>query len=92
MAFADGTSHETDVVIGADGLKSAVRDFVVAKDGVATSAVAFSNTAIYRGLIPLAQLQAAGFGTTLGRRPACFVGPSKVRVRPPIPIPVRYSN
>ncbi|KAM5540777.1 hypothetical protein V8D89_005421 [Ganoderma adspersum] len=84
VGFADSTTHETDVVIGADGLKSVVRDFVVAKGGTAAPAVAFSNTAIYRGLIPLAQLQAAGFGTTLGHRPACFVGPSKHVIVVPI--------
>nr|VWO96607.1 Mannitol 1-phosphate dehydrogenase [Ganoderma boninense] len=83
VSFADGTSHETDVVIGADGLKSVVRDFVVAKDPPGT-AVAFSNTAIYRGLIPFAQLQAAGFRTTLGHRPACFLGPSKHVIVVPI--------
>ncbi|PIL35070.1 hypothetical protein GSI_02858 [Ganoderma sinense ZZ0214-1] len=67
------------------GRLSVVRDFVVAKDGAAPGkAVAFSNTAIYRGLIPLAQLQAAGFSTTLGLRPACFVGPSKHVIVVPI--------
>ena len=83
VRFADGTSHETDAVIGADGLKSVVRDFVVAQDSAARgSAIAFSNTAIYRGLIPLAELQAAGFKTKLTNRPACYLGPSKVRTSP----------
>lgn len=79
VRFADGTSHETDVVIGADALKSLVRDFVIAKDCAApSSTITFSNMAICRGLIPLPQLQAAGFKARLTHEPACYLGPSKV--------------
>ncbi len=85
--FQDGTSHEADVVLGADGVKSAVRDFVVGAGGAAVGGakekhVAFSNTAAYRGIIPSALLRAAGFKTQLTDRPACFIGPDKVRGGP----------
>ncbi|TFK80493.1 salicylate hydroxylase [Polyporus arcularius HHB13444] len=87
--FQDGTSHEADVVLGADGVKSAVRDFVVGAGGAAVGAanekhVAFSNTAAYRGIIPSALLKAAGFKTQLTDRPACFIGPDKHVVVVPI--------
>ncbi|KAI1793193.1 FAD/NAD(P)-binding domain-containing protein [Ganoderma leucocontextum] len=75
--FSDGTSHETDVVVGADGVKSTVRDYLLDRGD---KRVAFSNTVAYRGLIPYKDLQAAGFKTPVTQDPACFVGPSKVFV------------
>ncbi|KAI0673685.1 FAD/NAD-P-binding domain-containing protein [Trametes maxima] len=74
VRFADGSTHEADVVLGADGIRSSVRDFVVG--GVGRRA-AFSNTVAYRGLIPRAALTAAGFKTDVAVSPACFVGPDK---------------
>ncbi len=74
--FADGMTHEADVVLGTDGIRSTARDFV--QGGVGTGPV-FSNTFAYRGLIPRAALEAAGFKTDVKGTPACFMGPSKVR-------------
>ena len=73
--FTDGTTHEADVVIGADGIKSAVRSAVV-PDGRAR--VAFGNTVAYRGLIPLDKVIAAGVKMDLTYRPVCLMGPNKV--------------
>ncbi|KAI0828968.1 FAD/NAD-P-binding domain-containing protein [Trametes gibbosa] len=72
--FLDGTEYEADVVLGADGIKSFVRRYIT---GDADSRIAFSNTVAYRGLIPYAQLKAAGFKTELASNPTCFVGPGK---------------
>ncbi|KAI0699375.1 FAD/NAD(P)-binding domain-containing protein [Cerioporus squamosus] len=87
--FQDGSTHEADVVLGADGIKSTVRDFVVSAGGTAVGAagekhVAYSNTAAYRGIIPSALLKAAGFKTQLTDRPACFLGPDKHIIVVPI--------
>ncbi|OJT04462.1 Salicylate hydroxylase [Trametes pubescens] len=75
--FADGTTHEADVVLGTDGIRSTARDFV--QGGVGTGPV-FSNTFAYRGLIPRAALEAAGFKTDVKGTPACFMGSSKINV------------
>ncbi|KAH9858352.1 FAD/NAD-P-binding domain-containing protein [Lenzites betulinus] len=72
--FADGTTHETDVVLGADGIRSFVRKYITGEDD---NRVAFSNTVVYRSLVPFAQMQAAGFKTELKKAPTCFTGPGK---------------
>ena len=77
--FQDGTTHETDIVLGADGIKSVVRDFVTGAGTGAPQSVVYSGQVAYRGLIPAPVLKAAGFKTQLANRPLCFLGPDKVR-------------
>ena len=74
--FADGTTAMADVVVGADGIKSAVRGAVISTDP--GEAAVFSQTSCYRGLIPAETLKAAGVKTDLTARPHCFFGPGKV--------------
>ncbi len=74
--FTDGTKHEADVVIGADGIRSVTRNHVVG-EGVQKHMM-FTNTIAYRGLIPLEDLKAAGLQTELSTRPIMFVGLDKV--------------
>ena len=74
MKFADNTTYEADLVIGADGIKSTTRQAVVSG-----SRVVFSNKYAYRGLIPLEALQSAGLKTTAAEtRLFCWVGLNSV--------------
>jgi salicylate hydroxylase len=74
--FSDGSTHEADVIIGADGIKSAVRGSVVTDKHLA-----FTNTVAYRGLVSAQTLKDAGFKTNASVRPINFVGNDKVCCR-----------
>ena len=52
MHFKDGTTEETDAVIGADGIHSAVRLNLLGEEHPAAKPV-FSGTVAYRGLVPM---------------------------------------
>ena len=75
--FLDGTSHDADVVLGADGIRSTVRDYVL---GTKENRVQFSNTFAYCGLVPAVHLREAGCRIDASEHPACICGPSKVRI------------
>ncbi|KZT74947.1 FAD/NAD(P)-binding domain-containing protein [Daedalea quercina L-15889] len=74
LNFSDGSSYEADVVIGADGIKSAIRPMVA--DSTNTLPV-FSNTICFRGLIPMTEARAAGFTTEFNGHPICFASRNK---------------
>lgn len=78
LRFSDDTETCTNVVLGADGIKSAVRGAVTAVDP--WNDVTFSKTICYRALIPTTAIQAAGVQVDLTQRPVCFMGEDKVRV------------
>lgn len=77
--FDDGSSHITDVVLGADGVKSAVRQFV-SGDEISASPPSFTGTTAYRGLVDTAVLHHVGVPTNMTARPVCWLGQGKVRV------------
>ena len=78
MYFQDGTEATADVVLGADGIKSAVRRFVAGtSDQEADPNVKFSRTRCYRLLVPTKKAAAAGVETDFRARPTCFVGENK---------------
>ena len=52
MHFKDGTTEETDAVIGSDGIHSAVRLCLLGEDQPAARAV-FANSVSYRGVVSM---------------------------------------
>lgn len=76
--FQDGTTAEADVVLGADGIKSVVRRYVMdtASLGVDPN-VKFSNTICYRSLVPVVRAAEAGCTFDYSERAVCFVGENK---------------
>lgn len=57
--FADGTAFTADILIGFDGIKSAVRASVLPAEKHGEIAPLWSGTYAYRGMIPTARLEAA---------------------------------
>jgi salicylate hydroxylase len=53
LVFADGARHEADVVVGADGIRSVVRDVLVRDVPV------FSGLSAFRGLVPAGRVSPA---------------------------------
>lgn len=59
VLFADGSSHQCDFLIAADGIKSSIRDHVLAGLGQPLASPRYSSTCAYRGMIDSQQLRAA---------------------------------
>ncbi|KAF9270738.1 salicylate hydroxylase [Marasmius fiardii PR-910] len=74
IQFSDDTTYDADLVIGADGIRSVTRKFVVEEN---TRSLVFANTVAYRGLVPWEDLVRAGIQTDLSVQPTCFVGAGK---------------
>ena len=51
MTFSDGSQHHADVVIGSDGIKSTVRQWLFGKDEAR-----FTGNVAWRGLVPMDRL------------------------------------
>ncbi|KAF8899139.1 salicylate hydroxylase [Infundibulicybe gibba] len=81
LHFADGTTYEADLVIGADGIKSVTRDFV---SGNVPPPLGFTGTVAYRGLVENEALERAGVKTDLTIKPICWVGKDKHMITFPI--------
>ncbi|KAJ7311480.1 FAD/NAD-P-binding domain-containing protein [Mycena albidolilacea] len=79
--FADGTTHEADLVIGADGIKSISRNVLV---DPAKRPLQFTNTVAYRGLLPIDTLRQESVTSAVGTRPCCFIGIDKHIIAFPI--------
>lgn len=83
LSFADGSTAEADVVLGADGIKSSVRNYVLDEDSETGKKegfrnAIFSNTICYRGLVPIERLKGLLQVEPTFKRPVCWVGLNKV--------------
>lgn len=59
VLFADGTEYRCDLLIGADGIKSALRSYVLEGQGLDHLEPRFSGTCAYRGMVDSLQLREA---------------------------------
>jgi len=75
LNFSDDTTYDADVVIGADGIKSTVRNSVVGTDQIR---VAFSNRYIYRDRVSIEALKALGAKGNFYTRLQAWLGFGKV--------------
>jgi salicylate hydroxylase len=74
LTFADGSFGSADIVVGADGLRSVVRDHVTGSEEAV-----FSGLSCYRGLVPVEQVPGGSrFGLTF------FLGPNRHLVAYPV--------
>ncbi|KAK7058580.1 hypothetical protein VNI00_002216 [Paramarasmius palmivorus] len=78
ISFADGSTYEADVVIGADGIRSVTRDFVIGQES--PSPLVFTNTVAYRGLANHDELIRSGIQSDLGKGPLYFISPGKINL------------
>lgn len=78
VVFADGTDYRGDVLLAADGIKSALRNHVLEGIGAAPAAPRFSGTCAYRGMIDSQRLReayrAAGVDEHLVDVPQMYLG------------------
>lgn len=52
LHFKDGTTATADAVIGADGIHSSTREFILGERDMAAHSV-FAGSVVYRGLVPM---------------------------------------
>ncbi|MGR4070121.1 salicylate 1-monooxygenase [Billgrantia sp. C5P2] len=79
--FEDGSSFTADILIGYDGIKSAVREHVLPPAQYGDLGPFWSGTHAYRGMIPTTQLEAAlearGADKRLALVPQMYLGPDR---------------
>ena len=73
LFFEDGTTAEADAVVGCDGVRSRVRQFVLETDDV-LDGLSFTGKYVYRGLIPMAKAKAV-LGEDLAANSQMYLGP-----------------
>jgi salicylate hydroxylase len=82
LHFKDGTTVVADAVIGADGVHSPTRRFLLGADHPAT-APQFTNTIAYRGLIPMDQAREA-LGSEFAENSIIWVNQNNIIMTYPI--------
>ncbi|MFW1689878.1 salicylate 1-monooxygenase [Acinetobacter ursingii] len=81
LKFQDGTLADADYVIGADGIHSAVRNYVLASQQLQTAHPQFTGTWAYRGIIQYQDfkqaLEQAGLDVQIADVPQMLLGKDK---------------
>ncbi|KAG6900611.1 hypothetical protein C0993_007834 [Termitomyces sp. T159_Od127] len=77
LHFADRSTYESDVVIGADGIKSVIRDFVTGRP----VSLAYSNSVAYRSVVPSEAFKNVKMDMI---RPLCWIGKDKHIISYPV--------
>ena len=85
LQFADGTSATADAVIGADGIHSFVREFLMGKEEAKPT---FSGSIAYRGLVPM-DIAIEKLGAEVAQNATMFCGPGNSSLLFP---PLRYMS
>ncbi|KAK4692408.1 salicylate hydroxylase, partial [Lecanoromycetidae sp. Uapishka_2] len=80
MRFKDGTTAIADAVIGADGIHSAVREYLLGKE---EGQAVFSGTVCYRGLVPM-DAAVEKLGAEFAQNSTMICGPGKAILSYPI--------
>lgn len=74
LHFKDATTATADVIIGADGVHSTAREFLI---GTEAAKPMFSGAAIYRGLVPMNKAIEV-LGSEHAQNAVTLCGPSKL--------------
>ena len=82
MHFRDGTTAETDAIIGADGIHSYVRSYILGKDHPCVPPQ-FTGTVAYRGLVPMNKVREM-IGDEFAENSQMWMGPDRVIMTYPI--------
>ena len=75
VQFKDGTSATADAVVGADGIHSALRSYVLGETHDAVKPV-FAGSVVYRGLVPMDKA-IEKVGAEIAQNSMMFCGPGK---------------
>lgn len=81
LYFKDGTAATADVAIGADGVHSAVREFLL---GAEAAKPVFSGSVLYRGLVPMENAIEV-LGSEHAQNAVILCGPGRLLVPNSIP-------
>ena len=82
ISFVDGSSASADVVIGADGVHSAVRKYVLGEEHPALRPQ-FTGAVAYRGVVPMERVVAI-LGEEVAANTYCHFGPGVTALAYPI--------
>ena len=82
LHFKDGTTAVADAVIGAEGIRSVVREHILGKE---YADPVFTNSIVYRNIRPM-DIVIERLGAEYAQKATILCGPSTNKISPPSPI------